>query len=262
MLDVTPIPAFQDNYIWAIRHALKAGQPDDHAVIVDPGTAEPVLAWLKQQKLNVSAVLITHYCHDHVLGIAELISQFPAPVYGPAIEQHKDVSHPINDGDELHIAENLVFKALHLPGHTTHHLAFYTPGSVFVGDVMFAAGCGRIKKGGNAEQMFHSLQKLAQLPQDTLVYCAHEYTLANLEFAHTVEPGNSAITQRIDAVSALRKNKQASLPSSIAEELATNPFLRCAENEIAQSVSHYADTKLSTEFDVFRQLRLWKDIFR
>ncbi len=261
MLNISAIPAFKDNYIWVIRHTLTPDKPYGHVIVVDPGDAKPVLSWLDAQQLSVSAVLITHNCFDHVLGIEELISHHPAPVYGPAIEQHNDVSHPLEDGSEIFIGNNLSFHAMLLPGHTLGHLAFYTTGHVFVGDVMFGAGCGRIKKGGNAEQMFHSLQKLAALPEDTKLYCAHEYTLANLAFAQTVEPSNLAVKKRMKVVAELRASNKISLPSTIADELATNPFLRCTELEITQSVSHYADKSLSSEVDVFSQLRRWKDYY-
>jgi len=261
MLDIHPIPIFRDNYVWVIRHALRAGGPLDHAVVVDPGDAAPILGFLAQEQLTLSAILITHKCYDHVMGIGALVAQHPAPVYGPSIDAIKGVSHPVTDNAAIKITESLQFKAMLVPGHTLGHLAFYTPGHVFVGDVLFGAGCGRIKEGGNAEQMFFSLQKLAKLPQDTKLYCAHEYTQANLAFAQTVEPSNQAITRRIEAVSTLRRNQQPSLPSTLAEELATNPFLRCSEHEITQSVSSHADKQLLTESAVFTELRRWKDHF-
>ena len=261
MLDITPLAAFHDNYIWLIRHAMAAGGPNDHVIVVDPGDARPVLDFLQSERLRVSAVLITHKCYDHVAGIAALVARHPAPVYGPSVDHVTDVSHPLKDNETVKIGEIVEFKTMLLPGHTLGHLAFYTPGHVFVGDVMFAAGCGRIKAGGNAKQMFCSLQKLAQLPQDTKVYCAHEYTEANLAFARTVEPGNEAITQRIETVSALRKKMLPSLPSTLAEELATNPFLRCNKAKIVQSVSTHADKYLPSELEVFTELRRWKDRF-
>jgi len=268
MIDVQPIPIFDDNYVWLIRHATQAGGSLDHAVVVDPGDAQPVLTFLEQEKLTLSAVLITHKCFDHVAGIGALIAQHPAPVYGPSVETIQGVSHPLADNAVITITPLLKFKAMLVPGHTLGHLAFYTQedrttldtsSHVFVGDVMFAGGCGRIKQGGTAKQMFDSLQRLAKLPQDTKIYCAHEYTLANLAFAQTVEPGNPAIAQRVESIVALRNNKQPSLPSIMSEELATNPFLRCTEPEIAQSASAYADISVTTEIDVFTALRKWKD---
>ncbi len=266
MIDVQPIPIFDDNYVWLIRHAIQAGGPLDHAVVVDPGDAQPVLTFLSRQQLTLSAVLITHKCYDHVAGISDLVAQHPAPVYGPSVDVIKDISHPLADNAVITITPLLKFKAMLVPGHTLGHLAFYThedttSGHVFVGDVMFAGGCGRIKQGGSAKQMFDSLQRLAKLPQNTKIYCAHEYTLANLAFAQTVEPSNQAIAKRIESVAALRDNKQPSLPSMLSEELATNPFLRCAKPEIAQSVSAYADISVTTEVDVFTVLRRWKDQF-
>jgi len=266
MINVQPIPIFNDNYVWLIRHATQAGGALDHAVVVDPGDAQPVLTFLKQKQLTLSAVLITHKCYDHVMGIGALIAQHPAPVYGPFVDTIEGVNHPLDDNAVITITPLLKFKAMLVPGHTLGHLAFYTQenttsGHAFVGDVMFAGGCGRIKQGGSAKQMFGSLQRLAKLPQDTKIYCAHEYTLANLAFAQTVEPSNQAIANRIESVSALRDNKQPSLPSMLSEELATNPFLRCAKPEIAQSASAYADISVTTEIDVFTVLRRWKDQF-
>ncbi|MBL1433377.1 MAG: hydroxyacylglutathione hydrolase [Gammaproteobacteria bacterium] len=260
-IDVIPIPIFDDNYIWVIRHATRADGPLDHAVVVDPGDAEPILDFLEREKLTLSAVLITHKCYDHVMGIGALVAQHPAPIYGPSVDTIKGVSHPLNDNAVITITPLLEFKAMLVPGHTLGHLAFYTPGHVFVGDVMFAGGCGRIKQGGSAKQMFNSLQRLAQLPQETKIYCAHEYTLANLAFAQTVEPSNPAITKRIESVSALRDSGQPSLPSILAVELETNPFLRCFKPEITQSVRAQADISVTTEFDVFSALRSWKDYF-
>ncbi len=261
MIKVIPIPIFHDNYVWLIRHAMQAGGALDHAVVVDPGDANPVLAYLAQEQLTLSAVLITHKCYDHVMGLGALLEQHTAPVYGPAIDHIKGVSHPVEDNAVITISQSLKFQAMLVPGHTLGHLAFYTRGHLFAGDVMFGAGCGRIKEGGNAEQMFYSLQRLAKLPRDTKLYCAHEYTMANLTFAQTVEPGNRAIAQRYDAVSALRKAQRPSLPSTLAEELATNPFLRCSEPEIAQSVCAHADIPVTAEIDVFTALRHWKDQF-
>ena len=260
-IDACPIPIFDDNYVWLIRHATSADGPLDHAVVVDPGDAKPVLKFLEKEQLTLSAVLITHKCYDHVMGIGELIAHHPAPVYGPSVDAIKAVSHPLDDNDIIEINASLKFKAMLVPGHTRGHLAFYTPGHVFVGDVLFAGGCGRIKQGGTAEQMLYSLQKLSLLPQDTKIYCAHEYTLANLAFARTVEPSNLAISERIDVVSALRDKKQPSLPSILSEELATNPFLRCNKPEIAQTVSQQADISVTTGIDVFSALRNWKDQF-
>lgn len=266
MIDICPIPIFDDNYVWLIRHATQAGGSLDHVVVVDPGDAQPVLTFLEQKQLTLTAVLITHKCYDHVAGISDLVAQHPAPVYGPSVDVIKDVSHPLDDNAVITITPLLKFKAMLVPGHTLGHLAFYTqqgstPGHVFVGDAMFAGGCGRIKQGGTAEQMLDSLQRLAKLPQDTKIYCAHEYTQANLAFAQTVEPSNQAIARRIESVAALRNNKQPSLPSMLSEELATNPFLRCAKTEIAQSANAYADISVTTEIDVFTVLRRWKDQF-
>lgn len=259
---ISPLPAFRDNYIWLIRRGATAAEPDAHAIVVDPGDAGPVLKALADEDLTLDAVFITHACLDHINGIDALTSAHPAPVYGPASDMITGVSHPAHDGDTITLAGWPPFTVMALPGHTLGHLGFYTAGHVFSGDVLFGAGCGRIKKGGNAEQMFASLNTLAALPAATQVYCAHEYTLANLQFAQVVEPGNDRITQRIANVSKLRQAGLPSLPTTIAEELATNPFLRCEEAEIAHSASVHADTVLSNPQAVFTELRRWKDNFQ
>lgn len=219
-LHTHPIAAFNDNYIWAVHN-------QQHVIIVDPGDAQVVIAFLQAHALQLAAILVTHHHHDHVGGIAALLDKYPVPVYGPAHENIPHRTHPLTEGDALHIAElGLSLSVLDIPGHTAGHIAYYGAGSVFCGDTLFGCGCGRLFEGTPA-QMLNSLDKLAQLPPDTAVYCAHEYTLGNIAFALTLEPDNLALQQRALHDQLLRHQHLPTLPSTIAIEKATNPFLRC-----------------------------------
>ncbi|WP_346839685.1 hydroxyacylglutathione hydrolase [Microbulbifer sp. SAOS-129_SWC] len=256
MLTISPIPAFNDNYIW---HLTRNGE---HWV-VDPGDAAPVMAELGDTPL--SGILITHHHYDHTGGIAELRSRYQCPVIGPA--SIDGVTDPIADGDQLELL-GMPMQVLAVPGHTLDHLALVLHESrdgrdrqhLFCGDTLFAAGCGRLFEGTPA-QMHASLGKLAALPPQTLVYCAHEYTLANLRFAEAAEPGNSAVANRLSEVKALRAEQRVTLPSSIGEELATNPFLRCHVPAVAHRAAGHCGMESADEVEVFACLRRWKDSF-
>ena len=188
-MDVVPVKAFKDNYVWTLRNAT-------HAAVVDPGEARPVLDYLQREKLVLAAILATHHHPDHVGGIAELRRSFAVPVYGPKNEPIPTLTQPVAEGDRVAIPElGVNFSVLDIPGHTRAHIAYYGAGALFCGDTLFACGCGRLFE-GTAEQMYASLAKLAALPDETKVYCGHEYTLANIGFAKAVEPGNSALEQR------------------------------------------------------------------
>lgn len=254
MFTVLPIRAFEDNYIWLLHH----GQ---HAVAVDPGDASPVLAALEQYGLRLDAILVTHRHGDHVDGIAELLARFPVPVFGPAHEHIPGLTHPVSEGDLVELP-NLAatFTVLDVPGHTAGHVAYYGGNSLFCGDTLFACGCGRIFE-GTPPQMYASLQKLARLPDDTAVYCAHEYTLSSIRFAKTVEPDNQALLEREAADQAAVASGHPTLPSTIKLEKRTNPFLRCEEAKVMQSVSRYSSNTLLNPVDVFAALRQWKDEF-
>ena len=231
-LDIIPIHALKDNYIWMISHSDKK-----LAVVIDPGEAKPVLDILEQQELNLTAILVTHHHWDHTNGIAELLERYPVPVYRSPLDNKLVIS-------EL----DLNFTILTIPGHTLDHIAFVGLGGVFCGDTLFCAGCGRVFEGTH-EQMFESLQKLAQLPDETKIYCGHEYTQNNLKFAKTVEPNNADLIL------------QTKVPSNIKLEKFTNPFLRCEIPEVHQAVENYCGKKLNTPVEVFRELRNWKDNF-
>lgn len=249
-----PIRAFEDNYIWLLHN----GQ---HAVAIDPGEASPVLAALEHHGLQLGAILITHRHGDHVEGIAGLLERSPVPVFGPAREHIPGLTHPIGEGDIIELPDIAVpLKVLDVPGHTAGHVAYYGGNSLFCGDTLFACGCGRIFE-GTPQQMYASLQKLARLPDDTAVYCAHEYTLSNIRFAKAVEPGNQALLERETRDKAAVAAGRPTLPSTIALENLTNPFLRCEDPQVIQSASRYTGKALLNPVEVFTALRQWKDKF-
>ena len=256
MLNIQAIPAFNDNYIWFIEDT-----DTRHVVIVDPGDATPVIKAIEQQQLIPSALLITHHHHDHIDGINQLVELYDIPVYGPKIATIPSVTPPLTANDTLIIDSTFpAITILDISGHSAVHIAFLFENKLFCGDTLFGAGCGRLL-GGTAEQLFHSLQKIAQLPTETKVYCAHEYTQANLRFAEAVEPDNSDIQQRILNTALLRKQNKPSLPSTLGLELATNPFLRCDQPNVIQAAESFSGKQLLTAIEVFTELRLWKDYF-
>ncbi len=244
-LQIIPIPAFEDNYIWLIHNGTQA-------LVVDPGEAAPVFASLNQLKLTLSAILITHHHHDHIGGVPALVDHYPnALIYAPRHEQYNFPHHAVSEADTISLRDfSLEFSVIDLPGHTLGHIAYYMPDILLCGDTLFGAGCGRLFE-GTPEQMYHSLQKLAQLPEDTKIYCTHEYTLHNINFALTLEPNNAELVQRKHDTEKLRSRLQPSLPSSLFLELATNPFLRCQSSEISASLQLENHSPL----EVFRRMR-------
>lgn len=255
MLDVIPVKAFNDNYIWLIRPA-----ESNSVIIIDPGDETPVFEALETHGLVPAAIFCTHGCHDHMGGIAALCSRFELPVYGSPKEKVAAVTHNVQQDDVIELL-GLSFRVIDVPGHTSGHVAFYGHGMVFCGDSLFSAGCGRLYT-HRPDLMFESLQKLSKLPANTLVYCAHEYTLDNLAFAETVEPDNGVIRSYIDEIAQKRHSGKPSLPSTIAKELDINPFLRTREPSIQAAASEFNRQPLASEADVFAALRRWKDGFR
>lgn len=271
MLTVQGIPAFDDNYIWLIGRS--DNHNDNHNVaIVDPGDAEPVIAALEAQGLTPTAILITHHHYDHTGGISDLLKRYHLPVFGPAKEDIPQLSQPLNDGDSITIPGlDASFEVMDVSGHTRGHIAYFraaeagkantenkAPALLFCGDTLFAAGCGRVFE-GTAAQMQTAMQRIRALPDDTRIYCAHEYTAANLGFARIAEPDNIAIAQRQQEVQAARAQGQSTVPSTLAEEKATNPFLRWDAPQLIRNAETFAGHTLATPTAIFATVRHWKD---
>ncbi|MCU7851612.1 MAG: hydroxyacylglutathione hydrolase [Candidatus Thiodiazotropha sp. (ex Monitilora ramsayi)] len=255
MLEITPVSAFNDNYIWML------GNPgSNNFVAVDPGDKMPVLAWLNQHNASLCGILITHHHYDHVGGVTELLEAFPGiPVYGPAAESIRGVTVPVGEGDVVSI-EGLEadLQVLEVPGHTAGHIAYYGEGALFCGDTLFAAGCGRVFD-GTFEQLADSLQRISDLPGQTQIYCAHEYTLDNLGFATWVEPDSAALQVRIEAEQVKRESGQPTLPALLEVERKTNPFLRTAVQGVKAAAERSAGHSLENSQAIFTALRQWKD---
>jgi len=252
MLNIVPIPALKDNYIWLIIDTAASC-----CLIVDPGEAAPVVEALKAHSVTPVGVLLTHHHADHTAGLKELLKIYTMPVFGAKQEAIPTITHPLVDEETLPII-NHVFKVLAIPGHTHGHVAYYGAGTLFCGDTLFTGGCGKVFEGTMIE-MYTSLQRLATLPENTQVYCGHEYTEANLSFAQRVEPQNPNLQQRIKDTQALRKQNLPTVPSTLALEKTTNPFLRCAEKEVKKAAEHYCGYRLETSAAVFAVLREWKN---
>lgn len=261
MLSVLTVPAFEDNYLWLIHDG-------KHAAVVDPGDAAPILAALEAHRLTLAAILLTHHHADHVGGVPALLrnDKVPAnlPVYGPRQERIAGTTYPLGEGDTIVLPKlQLELQVFNVPGHTRGHIAYYTAAHewLFCGDTLFAGGCGRLFE-GTPEQMYGSLAKLAALPDDTKVYCAHEYTLSNLRFAREIEPHNPELLLRIERETEKRDHAQPTVPSTIGLEKATNPFLRCREPAVVSSVRASRRATSDDPIAVFAALREWKNVFR
>ena len=254
MSDVIQIQAFTDNYIWLLRKGTAA-------VVVDPGDAGPVLEVLVRERLSLASILVTHHHKDHQGGIPRLLEYAPtAEVFGPAQESITGRTHPLRGGEQIHLAAlNADMRVLAVPGHTAGHLAYYGEGRLFCGDTLFAAGCGRVFE-GTPEQMYDSLALLAALPDDTWVYCAHEYTEANLRFALAVESDNRDLCRRFDEAASLRSRGMSTVPSMLTVEKASNPFLRCHEPSI-KAAAQRRERDANDPVSVFRVIREWKNAF-
>jgi len=258
MLQVSPVRAFADNYIWLV-HAPRDARS---VVAVDPGDARPVEAELQSRGLALRAILITHHHPDHVGGVRELAERHGAGVWGPARESLPVDARPLDDGDAITLEDlGLEFSVMAVPGHTLGHLAYAGHGALFCGDTLFSAGCGRLFE-GTAEQMLNSLERLAALPDETQVYCAHEYTLSNLRFAAAADPGNAEVAAALAAVTAARARDESTVPTTLGRERRINPFLRCREPGLRASAERYAGRSLTTPLEVFATVRAWKDGFR
>lgn len=251
-VSVTPIPAFDDNYIWCMHR-------NRQAVLVDPGEAEPARQFLRDAGIELTAVLVTHHHYDHVNGIAELLAEWPqAVVIGPA-NACPEIAQAVADGDCVTLFDR-DFQVIAVPGHTLDHIAYYQPESakLFCGDTLFAGGCGRLFEGTPA-QMLASLQRLQGLPPETCVYCAHEYTLANLAFALKAEPENATLRDRYKVVEQQRERGEITLPSTLALECASNPFLRTDSPALRSRICDREGRDTLSQVEVFAALRGWKD---
>lgn len=257
-MELIPLPAFQDNYLWLLHHR-------GHALVVDPGDAGPVHDALQQHDLVLDGILVTHHHADHTGGVAELQQATGAILYGPASETIPGDCHPVRGGEQVQLL-GTGWRVIDVPGHTRGHVAYFAEAVagaplLFCGDTLFSGGCGRIFEGTPA-QMLASLDRLAALPGDTRVCCAHEYTASNAAFAQVVEPGNAALRARADEVRALRAAGASTLPSTIALERATNPFLRCDAAAVRKAAAARLGHAPADRIDTFAALRAWKDGFR
>ena len=253
---IHPIPAFSDNYIWALHDPAGA-----NLCVVDPGDANVVIDYAEQQGLSVSEILITHHHADHTGGLPGLMARFSPRITGPHNPSITGISNPVAEGDSVELF-GLQLQVLEVPGHTLDHIAYYeaNQGMLFCGDTLFAAGCGRIFE-GTAAQMFVSLSKLKSLPQDTRVYCTHEYTLANLAFARAADPENEELALRLENAERTRAQGLPTLPSDLKTELGTNPFLRADCQPLRTQMEHRTGNRLPDDVSVFSALRAWKDNF-
>ena len=257
-MHIIPLPAFRDNYIWLIRDGR-------HAVVVDPGDAAPVLDYLQSEGLRLAAILVTHHHADHAGGLPDLLAHEAVPVYGPFNEAIEGVDRLVAEGDSVRVDElGLAFDVLDIPAHTAGHVGYVSqsagPRALFCGDTLFSAGCGRLFE-GDAHQLAAAMAKLAALPDDTQVCCAHEYTLSNLVFARAAEPRNAARDAWAEHCQALRAANRPTLPSTIGTEKAINPFLRADQAQIRDVLAAETGTRPAGTVECLAALRAWKDRF-
>lgn len=257
MLRITALPAFTDNYIWMLENA-------GETWVVDPGYSAPVLEYLKSKNLSLNGILITHNHPDHVSGVERLLEYKNLRIVGSGRNRHPFTSEPVLGDEEIRLA-GLNFKTIAVPGHTMNHIAFFAepPESapiLFCGDTLFSGGCGRLFE-GTPELMLSSLQRLAQLPDNTHIYCGHEYTMANLKFAREVEPDNPAIPAAMQKSQQLREKNLPTLPSILKDEKCINPFLRSHLPQLKNRMEQHFGKPIRTDAECFAQIRLWKDTF-
>jgi hydroxyacylglutathione hydrolase len=253
--EVIALRAFADNYIWTLRDG-------KCAAVVDPGDARPVIDYLSREQLELVAILNTHHHADHVGGNAGLLGRWTVPVYGPHDERIAEVTHRLKDGARFTLPHfGVEFEVMEIPGHTRSHIAFHGGGMVFSGDTLFAAGCGRLFE-GTPGQMHDSLSRLMLLPDSTRVYCGHEYTLSNIRFAKAADPDNPALRELGERAQQQRDRDLPTLPSTIGQEKATNPFVRVREPAVVAAANRFAGKTLNDPVGVLAAIREWKNSFK
>lgn len=256
MIKLHPIPSRSDNYLWALVNT-----DNNQALIVDPGEAQPVIDWLEQNNYQLSDVVITHHHMDHIEGLPELIAKYQPTVYAPAADKITGTTHALHGGEQIHLESlSLTFEVLAIPGHTANHLAYYAKPYLFCGDTLFSVGCGRLL-GGTIEQMFDSLQLLKQLPDETLVCCAHEYTQSNINFAKAIDPDHQDLLAYAQHVQQLRADNKPSLPVLLKTEKAVNPFLRTDLPEVQAAIAKASGQPIDSSLTALTALRKLKDNF-
>lgn len=255
-LHIIPIPALRDNYIWAITR-----ENSKKIAIVDPSEHQPVITFMQKNSYELCSILITHHHYDHTGGIAQLVKDNPIPVWGATNSEISTITKHINDNDKITIPElDILLETLTIPGHTLDHIAYFGHDLLFCGDTLFTGGMGKIFE-GTAIQMYSSIKRLSMLPQATKIYCGHEYTLQNLEFALKVEPNNKELIKRYNYTKKLREANIPTVPATLELELATNPFLRINETEVINSIiKRLGNSKEITPLTIFTELRNWKSL--
>ena len=254
LLKIEAIPAFSDNYIWLVSVGGQA------CAVVDPGDHRPVLKVLEQTGLDLRYILLTHHHADHIGGVPGLLRKFPAQVFGPADRRIDNLSTILSEGDSVTLPDlDLKFRVMEIPGHTTSHIAYFGAGVLFCGDTLFSIGCGRLFE-GTAAQMQESLDKIAVLPPDTRVYCGHEYTQSNCAFALQLEPENKMLLDRCRQVDRARSRGEITLPSTLGDELAANPFLRTRHSSVV-AAARKIDVNAGPGAGTMAVIRSWKDRF-
>jgi len=252
-MKIEPIPAFTDNYIWLVQTS------NGGTYVIDPGDAGPVVSLMKERNLGLDGILVTHWHPDHTGGIQALKAATGCTVWGPDNPAIEGIDHRVIDGDNVEL-DGLIFSVMAVPGHTLDHIAYYGHGVLFCGDTLFVAGCGRVFE-GTFPMMRASLERIRELPSDTHIYCTHEYTAANLKFALAVDPENHALQEQEQSCRQHRQEQQPTVPSTLAKERASNPFLRWDDPVIINNLAAHKKLVGSNPDDVFEALRTWKDNF-